>query len=203
MEFRNQARANGHNQLYGYGRVNARKAVELAAPAQPNLIAIRTATQDVPIKDLGTAKLTLPVADTAAVKAIKVTVDLEHTSIGDLIVTLQPPAATGVAALALHNREGRGADNIKKTSDTANPPTLAALHGKSPQGTWTLVVQDKERADTGKIRGFTLEMTLEPRPSRQSEGSAHWRLEQKQNPNHPSPACLSSFRRIRTTPWTC
>ena len=152
--------ANGHSQLYGYGRVNARKAVELAAPVQPNLIAIRTATQDVPIKDLGTSKLTLPVADTAAVKAIKVTVDIEHTYIGDLIVTLQPPAATGVAPIALHNREGRGADNIKKTYNTANTPTLAALHGKSPQGTWTLVVQDKDRADTGKIRGFTLELTL-------------------------------------------
>ena len=39
-------------------------------------------------------------------------------------------------------------------------PLLAALQGKSPQGTWTLEVADKERVDTGKLRSFTLELGL-------------------------------------------
>jgi subtilisin-like proprotein convertase family protein len=64
----------------------------------------------------------------------------------------------GVAPVILHNREGRGTDNIKKTYDEISTPGLAAFKGRSPQGTWTLVVQDKERLDTGKIRSFTLEL---------------------------------------------
>jgi subtilisin family serine protease len=150
--------ANGHSPLYGYGRANAGKAVELALPAQPDPVAIRTAIQDVPIQDLKTSKLALAVADTKLLKSLRVTVDIEHTYIGDLVVTVEPPTSMGVAPVILHNREGRGTDNIKKTYDEISTPGLAAFKGRSPQGTWTLVVQDKERLDTGKIRSFTLEL---------------------------------------------
>lgn len=152
--------ANGHSKFFGFGRANAKRAVELALPAQPDPVAIRTTVQNVAIKDLQTAKLTLAVADTNVIKSIKVTVDIEHTFIGDLVVRVQPPAATGVAAITLHNREGGATDNIKKTYDEVNAPGLVALKGKSPQGTWTLVVDDKAKQDTGTIRSFTLEMKL-------------------------------------------
>lgn len=152
--------ANGHSPLYGFGRVNARKAVELAMPVQVDPIAIRTAMQDVPIKDFTTSKLDLPIADTGTLKSIKVSADIEHTYIGDLIVQIKPPVTTGVNAITLHNRQGGATDNIKKTYDEVNAPGLVALKGKSPKGTWTLIVQDKAKQDTGKIRSFTLEMKL-------------------------------------------
>jgi subtilisin family serine protease/subtilisin-like proprotein convertase family protein len=150
--------ANGHSQHYGFGRVNAKKAVQLALPAQPSTVAIRTAMRDVAIKDLRTARLELPIADTGLLKSIKVTVDIEHTFIGDLVVSLKPPAAMSVAPIILHNREGGATDNLKKSYDKISTPGLAGLSEKSPQGTWTLVVEDKAREDTGKIRSFTLEM---------------------------------------------
>jgi subtilisin family serine protease len=149
---------NGHSRLYGYGRVNARRAVELAQPAQPNLVAIRSAVQDVPIRDFQSSSLGVEVADSQPLKELKVTIDIEHTYIGDLIVSLAPPAATGTSPLRLHNREGRGTDNIKKTYDTVNAPGLQGLIGKSPAGTWTLVVEDKAGEDVGKIRSLTLEL---------------------------------------------
>ena len=150
--------ANGHSPFYGFGRVNAKKAVELAVPAQPSTVAIRTAMRDVPIRDLRTARLTLPVADTGILKSIKVAVDIEHTFIGDLVVSVRPPASMNVAPIRLHNREGDSTDNLNRAYDEVNAPALAALKGKSPQGTWTLVVEDKALQDTGKIRSFTLEM---------------------------------------------
>lgn len=152
--------ANGHSPFYGFGRINAKRAVELALPAQVDPIAIRTAVQDVPIKDLQTSKLALAVADTSAVKSVKVSVDIEHTYVGDLIVGIQPPASTGVSTVNLHNRQGGSTDNLKKTYDEVNAPGLVALKGKSPQGTWTLIVEDKAKQDTGKLRSFTLELKL-------------------------------------------
>jgi subtilisin family serine protease len=149
---------NGHSPLYGFGRVNAKKAVQLALPAQPSTVAIRTAMRDVPIKDLRTARLELPIADTGSLKSIKVTVDIEHTFIGDLVVSVKPPATMNVSPIILHNREGGATDNLKKSYDKISTPGLAGLIDKSPQGTWTLVVEDKAREDTGKIRSFTLEM---------------------------------------------
>ncbi len=148
--------AEGHSDLYGYGRVDAKKALELARPAQAGLTAIRSAIQDVPILDLKTARLAVAVADTAPLQSLKVTVDIEHTYIGDLVVSLEPPAATGIARVVLHHREGRGTDNIKKTYDAVSTPALAAFTGKSPAGEWTLVVSDMERLDIGRIRSVTL-----------------------------------------------
>jgi len=150
----------GHSAFYGYGRLNAKKAVELALPPQPDPIVIRSITQDVPIKDLQTAQLTLAVADTAPLKAIKITVDIEHTYIGDLVVTVKPPAGLSANPVVLHNRQGGPTDNLKKTYDEVNAPSLAAFKGKNPAGSWTLEVADKARRDVGQIRSFTLEMTL-------------------------------------------
>ncbi len=150
--------ANGRSPYYGYGRINALKAVELAKPNQPSLVGVFQAVQDVPISDLQTSKLSVAIANTNLVKSIKVTVDIEHTYIADLIVTLNAPASTGVPPIILHDRLGGSSDNIKTTYDEVNTPKLAVFKGKSPQGTWTLEVADKANLDTGKIRSFTIEI---------------------------------------------
>lgn len=152
--------ANGRSPFYGYGRINAFKAVELAKPNQPSAVGIFQAVQDVPIADLQTSKLPLAIANTNLIKSIKVTVDIEHTYIADLIVTLNPPAQTGVSPIILHDRLGGSSDNIKTTYDEVNTPKLAAFKGKNPQGNWTLEVQDKANLDTGKIRSFTIEIAF-------------------------------------------
>jgi subtilisin family serine protease len=150
--------AGGHSTLYGFGRVNARRAVELAQPPQPNLLTTASVKKDVPIKDLQKARLSVEVADAAALKDIKVSVDIEHTYIGDLVVSVIPPSNLGVASVILHNRAGGGKDNLKETYDTVKAPGLVALVGKSPKGTWTLEVADKAKEDVGKIRGFSIEL---------------------------------------------
>lgn len=150
--------ANGHSPFYGYGRVNALKAVELASPPQPEPISIFKAVQDVPIKDLQTSTLSLAIANTNTIKSIKVEVDIEHTYISDLIVNLIPPAELGVLPIVLHNRQGGSTDNIKTTYDEVNTPELATLRGKIPQGNWTLEVTDKARVDIGKIRSLTIQI---------------------------------------------
>jgi subtilisin-like proprotein convertase family protein len=150
----------GHSTLYGFGRVNAKRAAELAVPAQPDRTAIRTEVRDVPIRDFQTSSLSLAVADNAMLGSVRVAVDIDHTYIGDLVVTVRPPSALGLAPITLHDRRGGGTANIKKTYDAVNAPGLATLTGKRPQGTWTLVVQDKARLDQGTIRRFSLEMTF-------------------------------------------
>jgi subtilisin family serine protease len=150
--------ATGRSALYGYGRLNARKAVELALPAQPNALAIRTARQDIPIQDLKTSRLALAVADTQPVKSLKVTVDIDHTYVGDLVVTLKPPATVSLKRAVLHDRQEGSKDNLKRAYDVVNAPDLAQYLNKNPAGTWTLEVADKEKADTGMIRSFTLEL---------------------------------------------
>jgi subtilisin-like proprotein convertase family protein len=149
---------NGHSAWYGYGRLNAQRAVDLALPPQPAALQIRSVVKDVPIRDFQSSRLDLLIADTAPLTTLTVTVDIEHTYIGDLVVTVKPPAALGLAAITLHNRQGGGTDNLHKSYDPVSMPGLAAIVGKSPAGTWRLGVKDAAAADTGRIRRFTLEL---------------------------------------------
>ena len=112
------------------------------------------------ILDFKTSRLGVAVAETAGLKAVKVTVDIEHTYIGDLIVSIQPPPATGVPAVAVHTNAGGGTHNLHATYDEVGIPALASLVGKKPLGTWTLIVKDTAAVDTGRIRSVSIEMRL-------------------------------------------
>jgi subtilisin family serine protease len=152
--------ASGHSPVYGYGRVNARTAVTLAAPPAPAPTAVHAASGDVPVRDFKTARMAVQVGERDRLTGVKVAVDIEHTYIGDLVVRVVPPGATGVAPVTLHNRAGGGTANLRQTFDRLNTPGLAALAGKSPRGKWTLVVEDKARQDTGRILAFSVELAF-------------------------------------------
>ena len=151
---------NGHSTQYGFGRLNAKTAVELAAPIAARYTALHKATQSVPIEDLKTARLQVGVADTRGIRGIKVHVDLEHSWIGDLTVRLKPPAGTGTASVQLHDREGGGTANIRRIYDVASTPELAAFDGTIPTGFWKLEVSDTAKRDVGHIQSFALELEL-------------------------------------------
>jgi subtilisin-like proprotein convertase family protein len=147
---------NGHSLLYGYGRINAQRAVELAAPAVPAPATVHTSSAIIPIRDLQTSRLSVQVAETALLTSVKIGVDIEHTYIGDLIIKVVPPKSTEVPPILLHNRTGGGADNLHTTYDVTTTPDLMTLVGKNPKGKWSLTVQDKEKLDTGRILQFSV-----------------------------------------------
>lgn len=169
---------NGRSPSYGFGRLNAETAVRLATPQRPAEGVNISANVNLRIRDLQTTRGTLQVGDAAVLSKVKVTVDIEHTYIGDLIVKLVPPAATGVSGIVLHNRKGGATRNLQRTFDALNVAGLAGLSGKSAKGTWTLEVRDAAERDEGTLRSFGLELTFAtPAPAvapaaRESEPSA-------------------------------
>lgn len=149
--------ANGRSPYYGYGRLNAHRALELALPPQPARLSVFRAVRDVPIVDFGSGSLTIDVPKLDPIVALRVTVDIDHTWIGDLSVQLLPPAATGLTAIVLHDHSGGSTDNIKRTYDVASTPALAKCVGKQAQGTWRLDVRDNAAGDRGMLRSVSLE----------------------------------------------
>ena len=94
---------------------------------------------------------TLAAASAGAVGDIEVAVDISHTYIGDLHVSLVSPAGTQVV---LHDRTGAQADNITKTYTRATTPDLAILAGQPIAGNWRLRVSDHEAVDIGKVNSW-------------------------------------------------
>jgi len=155
----------GWSRFYGYGRLNAETAVTLAKPSAKNRVLI-SRTFNEPLPDLQTVSVSLEVNDTAPVENLIVHLDLAHTYIGDLIVTLSPPNGLTPTKVTLHNREGGAAHDIKRTFDMLDTTALAGFKDKSLNGTWTLTIRDAEARDEGTLKQFGLELVFTDDASR-------------------------------------
>lgn len=114
-------------------------------------------TPNLPIPDKDPAGITssITVGDTGTITAIAVSVEIPHTYIGDLRVTLNGPNGTTVV---LHDRTGRGADNLVQRYTPEDVAALANFEGKQGQGLWTLKVSDLVGQDQGSLQSWTLEL---------------------------------------------
>jgi thermitase len=151
----------GRNDQFGSGRLNCRAALQLALPqqAQASYTALHRATQTVPIRDLAASELTVEVGDQRPITDVKVHVEIAHTWIGDLEVSLVPPGP-GTEPILLHSRAGGERDDLKGSFDVASTPKLATLRGRKLPGAWTLRVRDAENGDVGAILSFSVELAL-------------------------------------------
>ena len=144
---------------FGHGCVNAPAAVAeaLRRRSAPGQVIRKTSTPELAIPDnhVNGIRDTITIADAASLSSIKITLELNHTFIGDLRLSLIAPSG---ATVVLHNRTGGNADNIQRSFDITSTPGLAALIGQSIQGNWILHVQDQAAGDTGRLNRWELEI---------------------------------------------
>lgn len=84
--------------------------------------------------------------DVSITGGVSVSVEIEHTYVGDLVVEL----VHGGRTVSLQRNQGGGADNLIKTF------TIADFNGQSARGEWQLKVTDTASVDTGRIRKWSL-----------------------------------------------
>lgn len=95
---------------------------------------------------------------TGVLKSLTVKVEVKHTYIGDLTITLQSPTGENVS---LHSRTGGGTDDLSAAYDSSKLPGLAALVGSQVAGNWTLRIRDLESQDVGKLVRWSIDATIE------------------------------------------
>lgn len=104
----------------------------------------------VDISDNSLITSTIEIVDPVQIFDLAVSVDISHTWIGDLIVSLTSPDGTVVV---LHDREGGSADDLVKTW------SLSDFNGDIAAGTWTLSVSDNATGDTGTLNSWGLDIS--------------------------------------------
>jgi subtilisin-like proprotein convertase family protein len=149
---------------FGHGRADAQAAVAEALrrrgpSAHKTFRKDSTPALGIPDNDPAGVRSTIQFGDEAAISSVKVTVDITHTFIGDLRLTLTGPQGMPVV---LHNRNGGSANDIRRTFDPAQTPALSALVGQSLKGDWTLHVQDLAAVDGGRLNRWELEVEGQP-----------------------------------------
>jgi M6 family metalloprotease-like protein len=99
-------------------------------------------------------KLTLDIPGKVA--DLKVGVNISHSYIGDLEMTLVSPSGSNVT---LHKRAGGSTANLVRTYDAETCPALAVLRGEVAAGSWTLKVADLAKQDVGKLNSWSITCT--------------------------------------------
>ena len=88
----------------------------------------------------------LPVDEDLTIASMKVYLDVKHTYIGDLTITIEKDGTSVV----LHDKSGGGTDDLQKTFDVAD------FNGAASKGDWKLVIIDSAGQDTGYLAGIKL-----------------------------------------------
>lgn len=128
-------------------------------------------TTALPIQDYRNTISKIQVGANFTISDLNVTVNLDHTYVGDLVITLKSPS--GKVATLFKRRGGEG-NNLAGTvfdDEAANrlnsgqaPFTgsfkpespLSIFDGESSGGNWTLTVSDRARYDTGTLNSWKL-----------------------------------------------
>jgi subtilisin family serine protease len=150
----------GRSDWFGYGKVNAFKAVQAAHQRQAPAIAPsrqiqlqNTTSLPIPDNNPTGATSTIQVAETAPIRSIQAIVELEHSFLGDLEIRLIAP--TNQTFLLQGRTLGRRT-TYQGTYSTRTHPLLARLLGQSPQGRWHLRVTDHAAGDMGSLKSWRL-----------------------------------------------
>lgn len=146
---------------FGFGKVDAEAAVAAAialrggaAPAPGgNVTASSSVIARIPDNDPNGVEQSLRLNGAGNVGTVSLDIDIVHTYIGDLTVTLIAPSGQSVR---IHDRNGGASANLKRSWSNADTAPLAALNGVAITGDWRLRVCDVAAADVGQLRKWTL-----------------------------------------------
>jgi len=109
-----------------------------------------TTPVDIPDNDEDGATSTIEVADTGAIQALSVTVDITHTYSGDIEIRLIHPDGTDIQVLD---------PTMESTPDIQETFVVEDFNDKESAGTWTLQVIDHASMDTGTLNSWLLKIT--------------------------------------------
>lgn len=156
--------SNGHSQWFGYGRVNAFKAV---TAAKQRLWSGRVHTDSVELRDnvprtipdnLSAGILrSLQCREPGTVQDLVVQVEVAHEFLGDVMVHLKLPSGQ---TLLLQGRTLGNQSRLNQRYDLSNTPILATALGTVAAGRWQLQISDHAPGHTGQLLNWQLSIAL-------------------------------------------
>ncbi len=119
------------------------------AETSPNLV--------IPDNDATGISSVLSISANGDVTSVSVSVEIIHSWIGDLRVSLHSPAGTRVV---LHDHEGANGDDIIRTWASDNFAELQRLQSEGVRGDWRLHIADRASADVGRLLHWGLDIAV-------------------------------------------
>ncbi len=152
----------GHSRWFGYGKVNAYKAVKAA---RDRYLANRRLSKT--IEQLSAVTLSLPADRTAMQRAgitinqhgrlqdIQVYVEIHHGFLGDLSISVMSPQGKSIL---LQGRTLGRQTQLRKTYTFENTPALSLLMNTGIHGRWQLKILDHSETHQGQLLQWLLKL---------------------------------------------
>lgn len=156
--------SNGHSQWFGYGKVNAAKAVQTAqqmraggSTATKQIKGRNDSQIGIPDNNKQGIKSTIAISEASLVLDIQVTVNITHDFLGDLEIYLIAPNNKQVL---LQNRTLGRRRALQTTYTARSHPTLKQLISSSAKGSWQLWLVDYAPQDVGQLNSWELNLSV-------------------------------------------
>jgi subtilisin-like proprotein convertase family protein len=161
---------NGYSVYYGFGRVNAYKALRAVRDdigGEEHIVdKLVTSALSIPDNDLEGILSTINIDEEGTIAIVEeISINITHTRRSDLRVSLLTP---GNEVISLHKGQGGGADDLVKKYNVGNTPSLQQLEGKGIRGNWSLKVVDRSPQDTGTLNSWGLKIRVSSNIVRES-----------------------------------
>jgi subtilisin family serine protease len=155
--------ASGRCDWFGYGKVNAAKAVQAAVQRRVTLSPRQSVSGqnldriNIPDNNAAGVVSWIAIAATAPIQDIQVTLGIDHTYLGDLEISLISPAGTVVM---LQGRTLGRQTQLQRVYNLQTTPVLRKFLGESPVGRWQLKVVDAIEVDSGTLNFWKLTLGI-------------------------------------------
>ncbi|MDJ0704745.1 MAG: S8 family serine peptidase [Leptolyngbyaceae cyanobacterium MO_188.B28] len=149
----------GHSQWFGYGKVNAFKAVQAAQRRRKSRRLTRTIrgqssrSVSIPDNDPNGVVSVIRITQRGFIQDIQIRVDVEHSFLGDITLTLLAPSGEQIL---LQGRTLGRATHLRETYTLNSTYNLSRLLNQSVSGQWRLKAVDLAPANTGKLNSWEL-----------------------------------------------
>lgn len=156
--------SNGHSRWFGYGKVNAYRAVAAARDrylAQRQLTETLTAsgntTLDIPDGSDRGIRSPIEVSQSGELQDIQVYIEADHEFLGDLSFTLLSPSG---GPILLQGRTLGRQTRLRQRYTLSTTPTLCRLLNQPVRGRWQLQVIDHAPKNVGQLRYWEIRLGL-------------------------------------------
>ncbi len=156
--------ANGHSRWFGFGKVNAFKAVQEAQRRALKDHRVRQVIAEqnenallIPDHQARGVESDLTILASGQVQDLQVKVHVRHEFLGDLSITLVSP---GGFSVLVQGRTLGVQTELQHTYTLANTPALLGMLGQPASGKWRLQVVDHAPGASGSLRAWGLTLGL-------------------------------------------
>ena len=155
----------GRSDWFGYGKVNAQKAVQLAVQKRSvqllnsgrSFSGLYNTAQAIPDGDAQGLVTSVKLAEAGSIQDITIAVDIDHAYLGDVQIAVIAPSGDRIL---LQGRTLGIKTKLQTSYSLANTASLRLLLGSASQGNWKLEVIDSIAGDTGKLNWWQVKINV-------------------------------------------